>query len=132
MWRSDDRSLGLQWTGLQPCSKVEVAARGEASRVHGKSLGSYFPTGSWLEGRPVYSKTEGETRYLRVAEGNTGWGVSDELNGDGGFFASGRGTLSPGDPAAGASVRFGREGWRYVDSDGEWRDSRGQVTVTCD
>ena len=130
-WQSDDRSLGLQWTGLQPCSKVEVAARGEAARSQDKSLGSYFPTGSWLEGRPVYSKTEGETHYLRVPEGATDWGVSDELNGEIGFFNSGRGTLSPGDPAAGASVREGVEGWVYW-SDGELQDSRGQVTVTCD
>ena len=36
VWQSDDRSLGLEWTGLQPCSKVEVAARGQAARIHGE------------------------------------------------------------------------------------------------
>ena len=69
VFRSDDRSLGLEWGGLEPCGRVVVAARGEVARKHGQSLGSYLPTGSWLEGRPVYSMNGGETRYLRMVEG---------------------------------------------------------------
>ena len=129
-WQSDDRSLGLEWGGLEPCRRVEVAARGEAAKKHKSKLGSYSATGRWLEGRPVYEKTEGATRHLRMAEGRTDWQVSSRLVGTGASLESGRGTLSPGDPAAGASVRSGVEGWRYWDG-GEWQDSRGLVTVTC-
>ena len=136
-WRSDDRSLGLEWGVLEPCRRVEVAARGEAVWTRQEEeLGSFSPTGRWQEGRPVYGKTGGETRYLRMAEGKSGWLLSPTLRGGGGLLESARGTLSPGDPAAGPSVRFGREGWWYWDGGewwegGEWRDSRGQLTVTC-
>ena len=115
-----------------------MAARGEAANTRQQELGSYLPTGDWLQGRPVYSKAEGETRYLSMVEWGVGWAVTDKqvvasLASSGGraFLASGRGTISPGDPAAGPSVRGGWQGWSYW-SDGEWLDSRGQVTVTCD
>ena len=107
-----------------------MAARGEAATVRQQELGSYSATGLWLEGRPVYEKTEGETRYLRMEEGKSGWQVGPTLVGTGAWLTSGRGTLSPGDPAAGASVRNGWEGWQYADG-GEWQESRGLVTVTC-
>ena len=130
-WRWDDRSLDLEWGGLEPCRRVEVAARGKAATVRQHEMGSYLPTGSWLDGRPVYRKEEGETRYLRMAEVKIGWRVTTTQEGTSSWLVSGRSTLSPGDPSAERSLEQEQEGWKYVDSDGEWQDSRGQITVTC-
>ena len=132
----DDSSLGLEFGSLEPCSGVDVAAQGEAAVVRKAELGTYLPTGDWLQGHPIYSKTEGETRYLRMAEQANGWRVADARLGINSFLKNQRGTLSPGDADAQPNVWFGlsKEGWRYWndESDGKkWQRSRGQVTVTC-
>ena len=107
---------------------MEVAAWGEAASLQGDSLGSFFPTGRWLEGRPVFRKSEGGTRYLRMRYWGTGWIVADTLEGSTGFLASGRATISPGDLAAGQSVKKGLEGWQYSGCGEGWRTFRGQIS----
>ena len=129
-WGSDDSSLGLKQCGLEPCGRVEVTGRGKIANIMQHEMGSYFPAGNWLDGRPVYKKTEGETRYLRMEEGRSGWRVSPTLVGTGGYLESGRATVSPGSPAAGPSVRLGREGWRYWGG-AEWQHSEGELAITC-
>ena len=129
-WQADDSSLSLQWGGLKPCRKVEVAGKGEVARLRGGELGSYVPTGSWLEGRPVYSKSKGGRRELRMDEGSNGWYVIPPGAGSHALLASGRGSLSPGDPAAGGSVRAGLGGWWYWGGT-DWQDSGEQLNITC-
>ena len=129
-WGSDDRSLGLKQGSLEPCGRVEVTGRGKIATIMQHVMGDYFPAGNWLDGRPVYKKNEGETRYLRMEEGLGNWLVSATLVGTGLYLESGRATNSPGSPAAGPSVRLGREGWRYWDGL-EWQDSKGELAVTC-
>ena len=129
-WQSYDRSFKLEFNTLEPCNEVVVAAQGEVAKAQDQSLGSYFPNGNWLEGRPVYWKQKGEIRYLRMREGGITWLVSANDKGSNFNLESGRGTLSPGDSAAGPSAKLGFEGWAYADS-GKTLDSKGQVTVTC-
>ena len=128
-----DRSLSLDWGPLEPCIKVEVSAKGDAARrMDSESLGTYLPTDSWLMGRPVYIKNKGETSFLRVEEGQTVWSISNTQMGSDIFMESGRATVSPADPAAGPSDRFGNLGWSFwADGSGAWQDSMGQITVTC-
>ena len=38
-----DQSLRLEFGSLEPCTRVEVAAQGEAAVVREAELGSYFP-----------------------------------------------------------------------------------------
>ena len=71
--------------------------------------------GRWSEGRPVYKKAEGETRFLLVKEGRTEWYVSGSITGDDNYLVSGRATNTPGSPWAGPSVREGTTSWRYFD-----------------
>ena len=120
---------------------MEVKAIGELARTRRKELGSYVPTGNWIEGRPVYGNEEGEPRYLRLAEGKPGWGIgpSPALTVSttcstclgGATLKSGRGTLSPGSLKAGPSVRKGQQGWQWKDGRGNWRESIGRLIVTC-
>ena len=125
-WQSDDRSLGLQWGGLEPCARVEVGGR--ALPAGDTDIGSYTPTGNWRSGRPIYRQTAGGTRYLKLILG--AWGVYPKQLGVGPTLRSGRGTLSPGDPAAGPSVKEGLEGWKFWDGSTH-KDSRGMITVIC-
>ena len=127
-WQADDKSLHLQWAGLEPCRSVEVAAMGEAAVIRQESMGAYLPTGQWRHGRPIYRKTEGGTRYLMIANG--GWSVVDTLEATSFSLEGGRGTLSPGHPATGPSLYQGWQGWRYW-AGKKWKDSKGELTVTC-
>ena len=132
LWQDDDISLGLEWGSLEPCKEVEVDAGGEVARLQGQARGSYFPTGSWAEGRPVYAKVEGTPGFLRMKDSHVGWQFAPTESGNFTWLTGERGTLSPGDPAAGGSLRVGQEGWNYWDDAGrEWKESRGQLTVNC-
>ena len=71
--------------------------------------------GTWSEGRPVFKKVGGETRFLFIKEGRTEWYVSGSITGDDTYLVSGRATNSPGSPEAGPSVRSGTTSWRYFD-----------------
>ena len=128
-----DQSLRLEFGSLEPCTRVEVAAQGGrgAALIRQAELGSYFPTDRWLQGRPVYSKTEGGIRYLKIPKGYNTWSVDNTLNGTEFFLYSGRGTLSPGDSAAGPSLKEGTEGWSYWADGVDWEDSGSRITVTC-
>ena len=71
--------------------------------------------GTWSEGRPVFKKVGGETRFLFIKEGRTEWYVSGSITGDDTYLVSGRATNSPGSAEAGPSVRSGTTSWRYFD-----------------
>ena len=134
LWQDDDHSFGLEWGGLEPCSEVEVATGGEVARLQGQASGSYFHTGSWAEGRPVYAKTVGTPGFLRLKDSHVGWEVAPTVSGNLSWISGGRGTLSPGDPAAGGSFRYrdDRQAWAYWHEERkEWRDSKGQITIIC-
>jgi hypothetical protein len=141
-WQQDDGSLRLEHNATVPvCGRVEVAATGEAARLYPTSLGSFLPTGGWLEGRPVYQR-EGGGRWLVVKEGDPytgnwgGWVITDSSVDFVTYsFMSGRGTLSPGQEEAGGSRRLGWTGWVYWDvpagRTGTYWDSKGAISVTC-
>ena len=140
-WQKEDTSLVMEWGALEPCSRVEVAARGEVARIRRKELGSCVPMGDWIEGRPIYRNEEGEPRYLRLSESKPGWSVGPTPDITLSFtcdpcllgftLRSGRGTLSPGSLEAGPSVRHGRDGWHWKDGRGDWRETDGRLIVTC-
>ena len=94
------------------------------------ALSHRLEVGRWSEGRPVYKKVNGETRYLLVGEGLTGWVIDDSTASTGAFIEGGRGTNSPSSPEAGPSVRFGWTGWVYADYDGEWGQEE-DISVYC-
>ena len=140
-WQDDDPTLNLRQVAeafnsaaLTPCREVVVRASGLAAAFHDRSLGSYTPSGEWMEGRPVYVKLGGEeSRYLMVAEGKTSWSVRTAPLGKLVLLESGRGTNSPGDPGAGPSVRLGVREWRFwnplLEEGGSLEE--GEITVTC-
>ena len=91
-----------------------------------------------MEGRPVYVKSVGQERhYLLVVEGQSTWSIRSSLEDKTAYLESGRGTNSPGDPAAGPSVRLGVSSWRFwnflfnfkLKGGGGWQE--GEITVTC-
>ena len=82
----------------------------------------------WSEGRPVFKKVDGKTRFLSVPEGKITWGIRSSTTGTESFIQSGRGTNSPSSPEAGPSVRFGTTRWRYTPGSG-WKE--GDIHVTC-
>ena len=84
--------------------------------------------GRWSEGRPIFKKVDGETRFLLVAEGDTVWSITDSTTATGAWIQSGRATNSPSSPEAGPSVRLGGTRWRYWDGI-EWIE--GDISVTC-
>ena len=84
--------------------------------------------GRWSEGRPVYKKDDGETRYLLVREGGTTWSITDSTTDTGGWIQSGRGTNSPSSSEAGPSVKKGVTGWRYWDGQNH---TEGDISVIC-
>ena len=140
-WQGEDTSLVLEWGALQPCSRLEVKAIGEVARTRRKELGSFTHRGDWIEGRPIYGNEADEPRYLRMAEGKSGWWIGPSPNISvsftcstcllGATLKSGRGTTSPGSLEAGPSVRHGREGWHWKDRNGDWRETSGRLIVTC-
>ena len=131
-WQEEDTSLVLERGALEPCERVVVAAIGQLARTRRKELGTFVPTGNWIKGRPVYGNKDGSPRYLRMAEGRPGWGISPSPNLTGSFtLASGRGTVSPGSLEAGPSVRQGWKGWQWKDSRGGWREANGRLIVAC-
>ena len=139
--QGEDTSLVLKWGALEPCSRVEVAAIGEVARIRRKELGTFTHRGDWIEGRPIYRNEVGEPRYLRLSENKPGWSVGPTPNITLSFTCNpcllgftlrgGRGTLSPGSPEAGPSVRHGRQGWHWKDSNGQWKETNGRLIVTC-
>ena len=140
-WQGEDTSLVLKWGALEPCSRVEVAAIGEVARIRRKELGTFTHRGDWIEGRPIYRNEVGEPRYLRLSENKPGWSVGPTPDITLSFTCNpcllgftlrgGRGTLSPGSPEAGPSVRHGRQGWHWKDSNGQWKETNGRLIVTC-
>ena len=84
--------------------------------------------GRWSEGRPVFKKVDGETRFLIVKEGTTNWSIDDSTTETEVWIISGRATNSPASPEAGASVRLGVTRWRYDDGS-KWAE--GDISVTC-
>ena len=129
--KRDDESLKLEFGSLAPCSRVDVAARGEAGEILKSRLGSYYPEGRWSQGRPIYRFTgDRKINYLRVAPGAAFWSLSESATSLGGYLQGGKGTLSPGDPAAGPNLKSGLEGWNYWTGK-EWEDSGSRVTVSC-
>ena len=129
--KRDDPSLKLESGSLEPCSRVDVAARGEAAEILQSRLGSYYPEGRWSQGRPIYRfKGDKEINYLRVAPGAAFWTLMDSPTSRGAYLQGGKGTLSPGDPAAGPNLKSGLEGWNYYTGK-EWEDSGSRVTVSC-
>jgi len=93
-------------------------------------IGLYYnrlEEGRWSEGRPVFKKVDGETRFLLVKEGYTIWYISSSTTATGGWIQSGRATNSPSSPEAGPRVREGVTEWRY--NDNGWKE--GDISVTC-
>ena len=84
--------------------------------------------GRWSQGRPVFKKVDGETKFLLVKEGKQNWIISSSTTGTTGPITSGRATNSPSSPEAGLSVRRGVTRWRYWD-DGKLVE--GDISVTC-
>merc|ERR1712037_444626 len=70
-WNEDDTSLTLEFTNLSPiCQLVRVAGEGGVVKKQGSSLGDYrLEEGRWSEGRPIFKKVDGETRFLIVKGG---------------------------------------------------------------
>ena len=91
------------------------------------ALSHRLEVGRWSEGRPVYKKVDGETRYLSVVEGTAVWSITDSTTATVSFILSGRATNSPSSPEAGPSVRAGVTRWRYWD--GGWQE--GDINVSC-
>ena len=123
-WKKDP-SLRLQPGHLDPCTQVFVTATGRAKTVQGSKLGTYTPTGDWMEGRPVYRQEKGKRYYLIIPEKGTTWAVHDTPKTRAGYIRNTKATNSPGDRAKGMR-------WEYLDGrpwDGEWRE--GDITVTC-
>jgi len=129
-WSDDDTSLTLEFTTLSPiCQLVRVAGEGEVVEKQGSSLGDYrLEEGRWSEGRPVFKKINGETRFLIVGEGSSSWYIQTSTTATGGWISSGRATNSPSSPEAGPSVRREVTRWRYFGG-GKWNE--GDISVTC-
>ena len=83
--------------------------------------------GRWSEGRPIFKKVDGETRFLSVKEGKTQWSIRSSTTATVAWIQSGRATNSPSSPEAGASVKMGVSRWRYWD--GKWTE--GDISVAC-
>ena len=83
--------------------------------------------GRWSEGRPVFKKINGYSRFLLVQEEwSNVWTIRQKTFADGAYIQSGRATNSPSSPEAGASVRFGETRWTYTPG---WKE--GDISVTC-
>ena len=82
----------------------------------------------WSEGRPVFKKVDGKTRFLSVPEGMTTWTIKSSITVTGAFIHSGRATNSPTSPEAGPSVRLWVTRWQYA-SGGKFVE--GDISVTC-
>ena len=93
------------------------------------ALSRRVEVGRWSEGRPVFKKVDGETRFLLVREGETTWTIRSSTTATGAWIQSGRATNSPSSPEAGPSVRLGVTRWRYADGKGGWKE--GDISVTC-
>jgi len=132
-WNDNDTSLTLEFTTLSPCKLVRVAGEGDVVEEHGSGvgqdtgqLGDYrLEEGRWSEGRPIFKKVNGETRFLIVAEGYIVWSITDNTTATEAWITSGRGTNSPSSPEAGPSFSEGVTRWMYtstgVQEDGsEW------------
>ena len=84
--------------------------------------------GRWSEGRPIFKKVDGETRFLFVLEGWTVWSIRSSTTATGAWIISGRGTNSPSSPEAGPSDSEEVTRWRYWDGV-KWAE--GDISVTC-
>ena len=83
----------------------------------------------WSEGRLVFKKANGETRFLLVREGTSGWIINSVTTATGAWIQSGKATNSPSSPEAGPRVREGVARWRYWDGSNH---VEGDISVTCD
>ena len=94
----------MTFTALSPCNLVRVVGRGVVVEKVGSSLGANSRSVikiiiiqrssktqltalshiGWSEGRPVYKKVDGASRFLVVNQGFSNWAISDSTTA--GFF----------------------------------------------
>ena len=118
---------------IKPCVEVRVELRGDTKdAVMGlwgkRATGSYNHYGEWVQGRPVYYKTEPHNFTLSVLPNHEAWGFSDRADATYAYVVASQrlGPNSPGDV----------EGWVYF-SGHEWKEkgleewTNANLTVEC-
>jgi len=128
-WVADDTSLTLEFTTLSPiCKLVRVAGEGDVVEEQDLSLGDYrLEEGRWIEGRPIFKKVGGETRFLFVSEEEAQWEIRSSTT-DTAYIRSGKATNSPASPEAESSVHAGVTRWTYWDGSSF---VEGDISVSC-
>ena len=86
--------------------------------------------GRWSEGRPVFKKVDGYSRFLLVQEAwSDAWTIRRSITDDGAYIQSGRATNSPTSPQAGSNDGKKSTTWRYA-LNNDWEE--GDIRVTCE
>ena len=86
--------------------------------------------GRWSEGRPVFKKVDGYSRFLLVQEEwSNAWTIRQKTFADGAYIQSGRATNSPTSPEAGPNAGSEVTRWRYAASGNSWEE--GDISITC-
>ena len=60
------------------------------------------------------------------------WVIGDSVGDGAHHIKSGRATNSPTLAQAGGSMRLGVNSWRFLDENGEWVESYGEIDLTCE
>ena len=95
------------------------------------ALSRRVEVGRWSEGRPVFKKVDGRSRFLLVQEGwSNAWTIRQSTTDDGAYIQSGRATSSPAAPEAGSQVGEEVTRWRYAAPGNTWEE--GDISVTCE
>ena len=79
----------------------------------------------------MFKKVDGEPRFLFMHSDGT-WVIGDSVGDGAHHIKSGRATNSPTLAQAGGSMRLGVNSWRFLDENGEWVESYGEIDLTCE
>ena len=130
-WKSDDRTLALEFSSLSPCQVIHVEADEEVRKYVGHKMGNYsLQEKRWSSGRPIYQKTNSEQEwYLLVPNKTTIWVIRSSITDKGAkkWVASGRATNLPTDAEAGPRPSDGVSQWRYYGNGYK----EGNISLSC-
>ena len=128
--RKQDSVLGdyrSVYINVLDISQIRVSPSKDIQTNRMIALSHRVVVGMWSEGRPVFKKINGWSRFLLLHEDSNAWTIRPSTFADGVHVQSGRATNSPALPEAGPRVGSEVTKWRYWDS--VWRE--GDISVTC-
>ena len=113
------------------CQVIMITSTSGAAARFPEYLGTFTRSDRYLDGRPVFSNSNG--KYLRIVKGYNNWGVGDSPTKPTSQICSASSSLCPAAEQARSNGRADVElkSWFYVSATGDSKEDT-TITVKCD